>query len=131
MAVQSSEQAKRPAPISLRLTEAERTHLEAQATDGNLSAFIRHRLFAPTEQVSRREVRNPRVDERQVAQVLAYLGASELASSLRDLAVAATSGALPCSPETEQLLTSSCASIADLRNALMNALGLFEREPRS
>ena len=130
MAVQSSDRQNRPAPISLRLTDAERALLEAQATGGNLSAFIRRRLFAPTEQSARREVRNPRVDERQIAQLLGYLGSSDIAQSLRKLSVAATSGALPCSPETEQLLSDCCSSIIELRQVLMNALGLSERESR-
>ena len=66
-------------------------------------------------------------DERALAQVLALLGQSRLASNINQLARAANSGALPVNPDTEAALTAASTDIAAIKALVMKALGIQER----
>lgn len=111
-------------PISVRVTAAERRELLQRAGDHGLSAYVRNQLL--NEPRTRKTGRHPAEGTGDVAQVLALLGASDLASSLRDLAHAAKIGALPVLPETEKAITDACLAVEEMRGALMVALGLKE-----
>jgi len=117
-------------PFSLRLTAQQRRALEARAGSLPLGQYIRGRLFSddPRPEPVRRHPR-PVKDHKALAEVLARLGASRLASNLNQLARAANVGALPVTPETEAALRQACADIAAMRAALMRALG-FKETPR-
>jgi len=69
-AAPSNSRKKSPGPFSLRLTAEERVALDRQAGARPLVAYIRDRLLGG-EQQKRRTSRKPRVDERQLAQILA------------------------------------------------------------
>jgi len=119
-----------PLPFSLRLTAEQRRALEARAGTLPLGEYIRGRLFSddPRPEPVRRHPR-PVKDHKALAEVLARLGASRLASNLNQLARAANAGALPVTPQTEAALRQACADIAAMRAALMRALG-FKETPR-
>jgi len=116
-----------PRPFSLRLSAEQRRALETRAGTLPLGEYIRSRLFSddPRPEPVRRHPR-PVKDHKALAEVLARLGASRLASNLNQLARAANAGALPVTPETEAALRQACADIAAMRAALMRALGFKE-----
>jgi len=117
---------RRAAPFSLRLSEAERERLIAEANGVALGAFIKARLFdrhVPSD-TTRRVRRSTAVkDEAALAQALALLGSSHMASNLNQLARAANLGILPVTPETEASLVEAAETVRELRRLLMRALG--------
>jgi len=119
-----SRSAKALPPFSLRLTDEERARLEREAGDRPLGAYIRMRLLAEESVPRRQRRRRPVEDHAALAQVLAALGRSHLASNFNQLAKAANSGSLPVTPDTEAALRQACADVATMRTALLRALGL-------
>lgn len=91
-----------------------------------MSAYIRKELFGGAPR--RSTPRAPAVQTRDIAQLLALLGSAELADSLRELSHAAKIGALPVLPETEAAINQACASVDEMRSALVAALGLRSGE---
>lgn len=116
---------KKTIPVSIRLSADERSRLEADAGSKSLSEYIRARLFSG--KARERRVQTTTTNARQLAHLLAALGASELGPNLRELAHAARIGALPITPETVEALTAACTATIEIRNGLMTALGLVER----
>jgi len=119
-----------PRPFSLRLSAEQRRALEARAGGMPLGEYIRCQLFAG--EVPRPPSRRPRPlkDHKALAEVLARLGASRLASNLNQLARMANAGALPVTPETEEALQEACRDIAAMKAMLMTALGLQDSSGR-
>lgn len=117
-----------PAPFSLRLTEAERAALEAQAGDQPLGAYIRARLLADAGE-PRRKGRRPVKDDAALARLLAELGKARLANNLNQLAKAANTGSLPITPDTVQAILTACQDVKVMRVCLLAALG-FRPETR-
>lgn len=115
---------KAPPPFSLRLTFEERARLEAAAKGAPLGAYIRAALFDRELPKPQRRRRQGVADQRELARVLAALGASRLSANVNQLAKAVNIGALPVTPETEAELQQACAEIREMRGALMAALGL-------
>lgn len=113
---------KREAPLSLRLSSDERANLEREASGVPLGTYIKSILFGEPAGWVRRH--RPVRDERTIAQMLARLGASELAAHMRELADAARSGSLACDEEIASLLSAACADIQSMRSMLVAALGL-------
>ena len=114
---------KTPPPFSLRFTFEERAQLDEAANGVPLGAYIRAVLFGEDlKRVRRRGVR-PVEDQQELARVLAVLGASRLSQNLNQLAKACNIGALPVTPDTEAALVQACDDIADMRQALLKALG--------
>ena len=119
-----------PAPFSLRLTPEERRELQDRAGRQPLGVYIRERLFADQGEKGKRKraTRRPAVqDEQALAQVLALLGQSRLASNVNQLARAANTGSLPISPDIEAALCAASADVATIKTLLMRALGIRER----
>ena len=113
-----------PAPYSIRFTPAERAQLAREAGGNPLSVHIRKKLFGDGV-VSRKGLsRKPKIDDAALAKVLSALGQSRLTSNMNQLAKAANTGRLSLKSETEQELIRACAEIAEMRLALMKALGL-------
>ena len=104
----------RHAPFSIRFTPGERARLYREAGKTPLGTYIKTRLFGD----------RPAPD--QMAAVLAKLGKSEIASSLREMARLARLGALPITPETEAELHRASADIAEIKSLLMKALRIKE-----
>jgi hypothetical protein len=113
----------REAPFSLRLTREERLALERAAGCTPLAAYIKSLLFAGASVRSSRS-RAPVKDHRALAEVLACLGATRIASNLNQLAKAANSGSFYFDQETKAQLGSACEDVRAMRQLLMRALGM-------
>lgn len=118
----SSSANKRPSPVSIRFSEAERAWLEARAGGEPLSAFIKSSLFGD---VSPRRISTTqaKADREALARLLAWLGQTQLAAHLAVLANAAESGSLDVSEPVTKAVLRACADIEEMRNVLMHALG--------
>lgn len=120
--------AKRAPPFSLRLSFEERSALERAAGDLPVAAYIKSLLFAdhaPRPAASRR--RAPVKDAAALAEVLACLGASRIASNLNQLAKHANEGNFYFDRETKAQLCAACDDIRAMRQLLMQALGMVRR----
>lgn len=117
--------------LSIRVSHDEHAHLLRKAGDITLSHYARRKLFEGDELAletrrnsPRKRVKAPRADKTLLAQILAILGTSEIAASLRELAQAARLGALPESPETIAAINKACSTVDGIHAALIRALGL-------
>lgn len=121
---QATERGKRRRlpPFSLRLTEAERARLIREAGGAPLGAYIKAKALGDPPLRMRRT--GLAVEDRQaLAQALALLGSSRIASNLNQLAHAANIGTLPITPETEADLREALRDVRGLRYLLLLALG--------
>ncbi|MCH9806700.1 MAG: MobC family plasmid mobilization relaxosome protein [Alphaproteobacteria bacterium] len=120
----SRPKAKRPSPITLRLTPAEREKLEELAQSMTLSAYIRMVLFADDVSPRKSSKRAPIKDHEALAQVLALLGHSKIANNLNQLSKAANAGALLVDQHTLDDLNEAYFHVCTMRQELITALGL-------
>lgn len=109
--------------FTIRLKPSEKALLRERAGDLPISEYIRRRTLGE-DAAPRRTLRRPSVDQTGLARVLGALGASRLASNLNQIAKAANQGALPVDEALILELTQACSDIADIRRALMDALGV-------
>lgn len=112
----------RPSPVSIRLSDAERSALVARAGQRPVSTYIKAILFGGGVP-PRREARSVTPDREALGRVLAALGKSNLGDSLARLARQAETGALYCDPETLAGLRRAADDIRVMRVMLMQALG--------
>jgi hypothetical protein len=112
----------KPAPFSIRLSDAERSRLAHEAAGAPLGTYIKAKLLGPAAPNARRSVGI--ADRVALAQVLAMLGRSRLASNLNQLAHAANSGSLPFTPEIEAELRASLRDVREIRRLLITSLGM-------
>ena len=117
-----TEKTKRPAPFSLRLSEAERARLVQEANGAPLGGYIKAKLLA-SPSVRTRRTGLAVEDRKSLAQGLALLGQSRLASNLNQLAHATNIGALPVTPDLVDELYAALADVRDLRRLFLVALG--------
>lgn len=107
-------------PFSLRLSFEERARLQKEAEGIPLGAYIRERLLDDPP----RRKRVSQIDRDALLRVLGKLGQSRLANNMNQIAKQANLGTLPVTPETEDALLSASEDIAEIRNALITALGM-------
>jgi hypothetical protein len=112
-----------PRPISVRVTHEERAALEKEAGAQTLSAYIRSVLF-DSPGTRRKSVKRPDLDRVALARILALLGQSELAASLKMIAGAARTGTLECGPDLLTALREASVDIAFMRADLIRAIGI-------
>ncbi|MEM8773001.1 MAG: hypothetical protein AAGD92_15240 [Pseudomonadota bacterium] len=129
-AAKAKSRPKRPAPFSLRLSTEERNILQEAAGRRSIGAYIRRKLFGDAA-TKRRERRAPRPDDVALAQALAVLGRSRLASNLNQIAKGINTGTLPVSEELAKELHDACADVRKMREALIESLGLKTDPPSS
>ena len=117
--------------LSIRLSDEEFAHLSQSAGKRSLSHYARLKLFngkdlAPQKRRKRSIMRakTPSETKALLGQILAVLGASEIAASLRELAKAARLGALPENPETVSAINKACLTLESIHDSLIRALGL-------
>jgi len=115
--------AEKSSPFSMRLSAEERAFLEERAGGRPWAVYIRECVFGEAGS-RRRSERRPKIEDQQLAGVLAELGRSRLASNVNQLAKSANMGALDVSEDVEQQLQDACAAILAMRDALIMALGL-------
>lgn len=117
------------APISVRLTDEERTQLKADARGMSLSGYIRKRLFSCEKSEPMKAGRlSPVERQRLLASILQRLGQSNIAPQISKLVEAAQLGLINVSPEFKKELLDTRAEIRALRHDLLIALGLRPRE---
>lgn len=114
---------KRLPPFSLRLSASERVRLIGEAAGIPLGTYIRAKLLGETPPSRVRRSGLAIKDRKALAQLLAALGRSRLASNLNQLAHLAHIGALPLNPEVEAELVLALRDIRELRRLLLVALG--------
>ena len=120
----STNNTKKPAPFSLRLSPEERQCLEKAAQGLPLGEYIRQRVFDESMPKRRTRGKSPVKDHQLLGQVLGELGRSRLPSNLNQLAKAANQGVFDMTPEVKTTLLSACADIREIRQNLILALGL-------
>lgn len=117
---------KHPPPVSVRLTEEERAKLEADAQGGSLSAHIRQCLFGDGAAPRKRRSRTPTIDQAALARVLGLLGQTHIANNLNQLAKASHVDQLAWDDHTRQQIDEAYRIVRDMRDALVQALGLID-----
>ncbi|KAI93770.1 hypothetical protein T281_14650 [Rhodomicrobium udaipurense JA643] len=120
--------AERLAPFSLRLTAEERERLRREAKGLPLGAYIKAKALG-TAHLSLRRAGISIEDREALAQALALLGRSHIASNLNQLARAANIGTLPMTPETEEDLSETIRAVRSLHTLLLRALGMRGVDP--
>lgn len=121
---------KRTPPFSLRLTDEERQRLLVEAAGAPLGTYIKAKVLGEAPPSRTRRSGLTASDRSAFAQGLAQLGNSGIAISLRELALAAETGSLPLTPETEAELFAALQAVRELRCLFLNALG-FKPEDQS
>jgi hypothetical protein len=117
---------KNPAPLSVRLTQAERDALLVRAGGQTLSAYVKRVLFDET-------LPPPRgggltvANRTLLAHLLATLGGSRIAPNLAVLADEANSGNLFADAETVERINEALDDVRLMHNALMRGLGMRQK----
>jgi len=123
-----SSRQKQTSRLSVRVDQFERAHLEKLAGDETLSTYVRRKLLGDWASTKRerpaKRQRKPKGNDTAIAQLLALLGQSRLASNLNQIAKAANMGALPVTPDLEAELKTACEDIGLMRRLLVKALGI-------
>ena len=114
-------------PVSFRVTNEERTTLKKAAGDQTIGAYVRD-LALEAASGGKRIKRQKQSQTRQLAQILAALGSSDMASSMREISVAARIGALSESPDVVLDIQAACLTVQKMRHELISALGLKVEE---
>lgn len=122
---------RRPSPVSLRLTDDQRSQLLKRAGSQPLSTYIKNVLFDADAPLPRHAPRHVSADQAELAKILAWLGRTEIATHLAILAEATKSGSLVVTPPVAQQLNQACNNIAAMRTALMQAMGKQTEQPRA
>ena len=121
---------KRPAPLSIRLNDDERSALALRAGDLPVSTYVKRVVLeGGTTAIAGNYARRPAADRIILAKLLAILGSTDLASNLDRLATAAVEGSLFVDERVVAQLQSACDDVRLMHNALMRALGKRERGP--
>jgi len=117
------DKAKPTRPFAIRFTDDELAYLRNKVGGLPLGTYCRQELLGSNVDKSRKQ-RQPKVDQKEIAALLAGLGKSRLPSNLNQLAKAANTGTLDVSEEVEQQLQDAYAAVIAMREALFMALGL-------
>lgn len=116
--------------LSVPLTPEQMAELARRAGRAPLSAFAREQLFPANDNEPAPAIRTrcaaPVRDDAALAEVLAKLGKTDLAGSLREMARLAQLGALPLTPETESDIQQTRRDVREIKMLLMTALGIRE-----
>lgn len=115
---------KRPAPLSIRVTEEQRARLKKRAGNMTVNAYILWRLFG--DDAPKGRSRHVAGDILLLSQILAKLGQSGVSPNLQALAQSAQCGALHVTPEVETELSQACADVRSMKTMLMQAIGIKE-----
>ena len=114
---------RKTAPVTLRLTEDERTKLEELAAGMTLSAYIRACVFMQKDKRRKRRAGSVVTDKQAVAEVLGLLGQSRIASNLNQLAYQANVGALVIEDQVRAKIEEAYSHVLSIRALLITALG--------
>lgn len=113
---------RKTSPVTLRLTADERKRLEDLADGMTLSAYIRACLFAKAERRRKRRPGSVVADKKALAEALALLGQSRIASNLNQLAYQANIGALAIEDRERDMIAEAYGSVQFIRALMVEAL---------
>ena len=122
-AVPSTHRPKPPSPLTLRLTVDERAKLEELAAGMTLSAYVRACVFAEETKRRKRRPKDVVEDKKAIAEVLALLGQSRIASNLNQLAYHANLSVLDMGDEEKAQIAEANVHLQAIRGLLVKALG--------
>lgn len=112
------------APFSLRLTARERALLEYKAGTMPLGAYIRMCLFdKPTPRLKQRRIAQ---DQKQLAQLMAFISATRIPGNLNQIAKAINSGTIIVTEDIERDIKQACEGIEFIKSAITKVLGFQE-----
>ncbi|CUH89111.1 hypothetical protein PH5382_03057 [Phaeobacter sp. CECT 5382] len=114
---------KRIPPLSIRLTKEERALLEQRAGSLSLAGYIKSVVFADNAPRFRSRRQTQELDAKLLAELLAHLGASRVASNLNQIAKHLNQGTLVIDPELDSDLKAAASEVAWIRSTLLQALG--------
>lgn len=113
---------RRAAPLSLRLSDDERSRLQKQAGSLTLGAYIKSVVFSDAAPKYRKRKTPPSAEKRLLAEILARLGESRTANNLNQIAKHLNQGTLVVDDDLEQELKQAVAEVAWMRATLLDAL---------
>jgi hypothetical protein len=109
--------------LSIRISDEQYAELERKAGRKTVSQHTRELLSLEVKSKAKTR-RAPKNDEVMLARILAALGSSNMAASMREIADAARNGALLESPGILLDLQAACLTIKKIRVDLIKALGI-------
>lgn len=110
-------------PLTLRLTPEERARLEELAAGMTLSAYVRACVFAKEAKRRKRRPKDVVADKAAIAEALALLGQSRIASNLNQLAYHANIGIIVFDEVDKAQIAEANAHLAAIRALLLQGLG--------
>lgn len=119
---QTETKSKRPAPLSLRLSDDERQQLVSQAGSMALGSYIKSVVFADQARKYRKTPKPPVAEQQLLAEILARLGESRTANNLNQIAKHLNLGTLVVDDDLESDLKQAIVDVAWMRTTLMQAL---------
>jgi hypothetical protein len=114
---------RRLPPFSIRLSEQDRARLAIEAAGAPLGSYIKSKILGSAVEGRKRRKGQAIEDREALAQALALLGRSHIASNLNQIARGVNIGTWPVTPETEEEILSALRTIREIRTLLMRALG--------
>ena len=115
---------RRRSPLTIRLSDEQWEDLEQLSEGISYGAYAKECMFNKKRSSKRSAVQ----DYEMLARVLAALGQSELFGKLDMLIEQSQQGTLDLSPNAEFELGLACACVIEMRNNLIEALGLKPKD---
>ena len=113
--------------LSVPLTPEQKMDLLRRAGTKPVSSSARDVLFAANDNPRPARVRSRKSREVMAATILAQLGKSDVASSLREIARGVQLGIIGTTPETDAALREAAANVNAAAKAALRALGINKR----
>jgi hypothetical protein len=113
--------------LSVPLTPEQKMDLLRRAGTKPVSCYARDLLFAANDNPRPARIRSRKSREVMAATILAQLGKSDVASSLREIARGVQLGIIVVTPETDAALREAAANVNAAAKAALRALGINKR----
>jgi hypothetical protein len=113
--------------LSVPLTPEQKMDLLRRAGTKPVSRYARDVLFAANDNPRPARIRSRKSREVMAATILAQLGKSDVASSLREIARGVQLGIIMVTPETDAALREAAADVNAAAKAALRALGINKR----
>ncbi|WP_321337378.1 hypothetical protein [uncultured Cohaesibacter sp.] len=120
----ASKRKKRRSPLTIRLTDEQWEDLEQLSQGISYGAYAKECMFNKKRSSKRSAVQ----DYEMLARVLAALGQTELFGKLDHLIALSEKGELDLSPDAEFQLGLACACVIEMRDNLIEALGIKPKD---
>jgi len=124
MDASSNSKPKRPAPLSIRLSDEERAILLHRAGSMPVSTYVKSVALGADVPSYRMRRRTPSNDDKLLAQILMRMGSTRVANNLNQIAKHLNQGTLILDEELEVDIGQAVADVAWIRMTLARALGV-------